>query len=231
MIEYLDWDSRFFKIKIGKTATKELTELQLNEIYSQKSNCGYDLVYLFCKNVHPEIEASIFKNNGALVDLKVTYSRIINKKQIIALPEIETYKGPLSSELLNLVLASGHKSRFKKDPILTRNFEKLYTQWIKNYMDGNLAKSILVHKTDNSITGFVTLDSFNGIGKIGLIAVDENTRGKGIGRQLLQAAENWYISNNIEQCKVVTQLDNVEACKLYEKFNYSIESIDRIYHI
>lgn len=231
MIEHLEWDSRFFKIKIGRVQLFQLTESILSELYIHKAEGGFELIYLFCKEASSQNEAFIVKKNGALVDLKVTYHKPISPKPLNEIPSIENYSGPLTDELLELALASGHQSRFKKDPKLAPFYNSLYTQWILKSLDGSLADAILVHRTDNKMTGFVTLKNNAGIGQIVLIAVNAQERGKGIGRQLLQAADNWYRANTIQHCTVVTQLDNLAACKLYENHGYTIEKIERIYHL
>lgn len=232
MIEQLDWDSHFFKLKIGRAHIHQLTEMALDKLYAQKVQGGFALVYLFCKTTSPQTEAFIFERNGALVDLKVTYHKPVDQNPPIdTTPAIEKYSGPLTDELLALALASGHQSRFKKDTRLEPFFETLYTQWIRHSLEGSMADAILVHLTENRITGFVTLKNNAGIGHIGLIAVNAQERGKGIGRQLLHAADNWYRTNTLKHCTIVTQQDNLSACKLYENHGYAIEKTERIYHL
>lgn len=231
MIELLHWDSHFFNMKIGRVQINPLTSKALNELYAQKAEGGFDLIYLFCHSGAPQNEAFIRERNGLLVDLKVTYHKTIIEKPIIHLPHVTVYAGPLTNDLLELALASGHQSRFKKDPKLEPFYESLYTQWISKSLDGSMADAVLAHHTEGRITGFVTLTHKALVGHIGLIAVHAEERGKGIGRQLLQAADNWYQANQMKTCTVVTQQDNLAACSLYESNGYAIEKTERIYHI
>jgi dTDP-4-amino-4,6-dideoxy-D-galactose acyltransferase len=68
-------------------------------------------------------------------------------------------------------------------------------------------------------------------GDIGIIAVDTEFRGKGIGTALMQSAESWLAKLNYKSMQVVTQGDNKPACKLYENCGYTIESVEYFYHI
>jgi dTDP-4-amino-4,6-dideoxy-D-galactose acyltransferase len=137
----------------------------------------------------------------------------------------------LDQSLLNLALLSGHKSRFKKDNHLNHKFESLYKLWIKKSLSGEMADAVFVAQSNDIIQGFVTVKKKNNHGQIGLIAVAPEAQGKGFGSKLLQAAEYWYVQNNIKKCTVVTQLDNIGACKLYERIGYRKEKTELVFHI
>jgi dTDP-4-amino-4,6-dideoxy-D-galactose acyltransferase len=78
--------------------------------------------------------------------------------------------------------------------------------------------------------GMVTISIEGDVGQIGLIAVSERQRGRGLGRQLLEAADRWMLSQGAKTAQVVTQLQNVAACRLYENGGYQIEKIEYLYH-
>lgn len=94
-----------------------------------------------------------------------------------------------------------------------------------------MADEVLVAKNkEDKQVGFVTLAVKEGIGDIGLLAVNENFRGQGIGSILLKYAENYFSKEHARGAKVVTQLDNVPACRLYEKMGYTIIKKESIFH-
>lgn len=110
-------------------------------------------------------------------------------------------------------------------------FKKLYKLWIGHYIDQRDSFDVLVYYVDNTIVGFVTLGEKNNRADIGLIAVDSKHRGKGIGKVLMQSAENVFISKGYSSIQVVTQGTNFQACRFYQKCNYTIESAKYFYHI
>jgi ribosomal protein S18 acetylase RimI-like enzyme len=69
-----------------------------------------------------------------------------------------------------------------------------------------------------------------GIGNIGLVAVAETHRGRGIGGRLIDAAHCWMVARQAAKTTVVTQGVNAPACRLYERVGYSIEQVEHYYH-
>jgi ribosomal protein S18 acetylase RimI-like enzyme len=70
----------------------------------------------------------------------------------------------------------------------------------------------------------------NGVGSIGLIAVNEKTRSKGIGSKLIAAADAFYHANGIGQSTVITQASNIQACRFYEKAGFQVIKKEYVYH-
>ena len=76
----------------------------------------------------------------------------------------------------------------------------------------------------------VTIIMEGDVGQIGLIAVSEQQRGRGLGRRLVEAADRWMFDHGAKSAHVVTQLQNVAACRLYENAGYKIKTIEYLYH-
>lgn len=231
MIEYLSWDTDFFRLKIGKSYISTLKPEALDALYIKKELEHYDLIYFFCDQTSAECETIITNHGGLLTDQKVTYQKQVDQTICEIPKQIKVYNGVLTDELLALALASGHDSRFKKDVRLAPRYDALYTQWITKSLDGSMADAVLVYQLNEEIQGFVTVKNKNGEGQIGLIAVSEKFRGKGIGTLLLHGADAWYNQHNISFCSVVTQLTNKQACLLYEKNSYTKAKTEIIYHL
>ncbi|HEY5590031.1 MAG TPA: GNAT family N-acetyltransferase [Paludibacter sp.] len=230
MISYLDWDSNFFGLKIGKIEMNISTINDMVEIEKLKIADEYDLVYLFIDKLDNSTIEWLEKKGVNLVDQKVIYQKNLVDHQIETMLRIEKYNGDVTPKLLELAIESGHKSRFMKDIRLTSRFIDLYRLWIEKSVNGELADELLVSYYNTEITGFVTLKKNKKIGTIGLIAVDKNFRGIGIGRGLLIAAENWFKSNNCNKMSVITQQENIEACRLYLRSGFKILKSQSIFH-
>ncbi len=232
MIEYLQWDSDFFNLKTGRTSLYKATASDVSELIEEKQKERYDVVYLFVQHIDADAKQLIFNSGGILADNKTTYHKHIDSNDDIEVsPTIKIYNEALTNELLKLAIDSGHKSRFASDPRLISFFPELYKQWIEKSLTGQLADVVMVYWHNQQITGFVTAKINNKHGQIGLIAVDAQARGRGIGKQLLQAIHQWYFQQQVESCTVVTQLQNNEACRLYEKTGYTLQSVQEIYHL
>ncbi len=229
--EILEWDSNFFSFKVCKIKSNNLTVTDFEAVLAYLSTINIKLIYYSAENEIPNnAENSIFYDIK-LVDKKTTFIKKI-KKNIVDNNLIEPYKEEFTNdELIKLAIQSGEYSRFNIDEkIGKQNFEKLYSLLINNSLKKDIAFEVLVFKPQKEITGFVTLGEKNLRADIGLIAVDVNLRGKGIGKLLMQAAENWFYDKKFNTIQVVTQLDNQPAVHFYTSCGYEIEKIENFYH-
>jgi ribosomal protein S18 acetylase RimI-like enzyme len=223
MIEKLVWDSDFFNLKIGKVTT---IENHLNKLSENELN-QFDLVYIFSEH---ELSENVL--NAQLLDIKVNFSKTnLCFKQVLNISEYDDSKHNYN-KLLELTFLSGIYSRFKKDHrFSTGSYEKLYKMWIDRSIDKSIAQHVLVEMLEGELAGFVTLQfKPDGIGVIGLIAVNPLFQGKKIASRLIQACENLCTLNNINVLEVSTQSDNNPAMNLYENSEFNIKNQQFIYH-
>ncbi|OQX96938.1 MAG: hypothetical protein B6I24_10435 [Bacteroidetes bacterium 4572_128] len=229
---FLEWDSNFFQKKIAKiTDINNLLNEEVNEILEILKSKKYNLVYFFSKKERNSFDKILKKYNGKILDKKVTYLKTMSKRDILS-SEIVKYKlNYPTNDLIKLAIDAGIYSRFNIDENIKKyKFEELYKNWIINSVNKSIAKDVLVYNYKNKIIAMVTLGEKNNIADIGIIAVNENFRGKGIGKKLILSAENWAIENNFKKLQVVTQKDNINACKFYENSGYKISKTEYIYH-
>lgn len=221
-IEFLEWDSGFFQKKIGKVILgneDKFEDFQIRE---------YDLVYVFSEND---------KLNYPLVDKKVVleFESIKSSEMSFDANCANFYDSEKNQyyELLSLALQSGSFSRFNIDKNFRNNeYEKLYTAWIDKSISKELSTDILIKEIDSKIGGFLTMASkTNKVAEIGLLAVDDKLRGKGIASDLLSTAIAYAKFSGFEKMQVTTQADNIPAMNLYLKSGFKILSTTFIYHI
>lgn len=229
----LEWDSEFFSFDVGRIHGKlKAKENGKNFIEIVKSNNARLIYY----SSELKLEFSIINKiigSIKLVDLKTTFLKILPDCKRIIQPLIFSYNKDYPEEkLIDLAIQSGEYSRFKVDKnIPDKKFKELYKLWIVNSVNRKFANEVLVYRVSNKIAGFVTLIEEDGVGSIGIIAVDKDQRGKGIGKILMNSAEYWFWNNNIRTIKVITQGENLPACMLYEKFGYHKIKQEYFYHI
>jgi ribosomal protein S18 acetylase RimI-like enzyme len=225
--EILSWDSNFFRFPVARINDKVdifSYEESLNDLFENNIKLAY---YSSTKEL-PILENKFYEMK--LVDKKVTYLKEVSSRA--ANENISFYdKDYPEQKLIDLAIESGIYSRFNLDTKIERkHFEDLYTKWIENSVTKKIADEVLVYKEEKKINGFVTIGKKNNRADIGIIAVDQSHRGNGIGKALMFSAENYYTCQ-LKSIQVVTQGDNLAACKLYESCGYVIEKKEYFYHL
>lgn len=230
----LPWDSDFFEIKVGKVVGEIDSEQAFTAVEHNFISEKYDLLYY-----SHEKELSPFFNinekiKSRLVDVKTTFGKKIDIAAQFD-PKIELTNESLdersSQQLFDLAIQSGEFSRFKIDPKISADkFKRFYETWMVNSLNKSFADAVLVYKIDDEMVGFITLNSNHNQASIGLIAVDHHYRGMGIGKKLIESGENFMYQQGFKTLQVVTQGENIAACRLYEKCGFRKLNSEYFYH-
>ena len=152
----------------------------------------------------------------------------------------------VSDRLKELAVESGMYSRFNTDESLSKEgFRAMFTMWLTNSLNRSLADEVFVVRdrvADRSVdggggeeVGFITVKKTGAnVVNIGLLAVSASHRRKGLAYALLSRAVLWALEavggDPAAMLTVVTQGDNKPACECYEKFGFSLSSVQDIYH-
>ena len=232
-LEIVEWDSSFFGYMVGRTIAKEITIDSVNEIISQAKNRNVKLLYLFIDGSDSVSQSSVEHVTAKLVDKKVTFGMDIRNTEVERDGHIELFElNEPSDKLIDLSIQSGLYSRYKTDPNFRNNeFEKLYTAWIVNSVKKQLADFIFVYKDAEKELGFITVKLSKDFGQIGLIAVDESSRGKSIGKKLIFSVIDLLKNKKVSDLQVATQKDNTAACHFYQNLGFSELRTEKVYHI
>lgn len=225
-IERLNWDSSFFGIEVGRTNQKQLSITTEDEINR------FDLLYL--KEDRPiELNSSLLNRKNLLADCKLVYSKQISNLNFSTDYIIKRCSGSfrLYEQLYSLAYLSGKYSRYKLDTnFAAGKFEEMYKMWVDNSISGEMADYLYYIEDAGKICAFVTLKITPEKGVIGLIATDQNARGRGFGKALVLKCEQTLRLEGIGILDVATQADNHVACRFYEKCEMSIKDRTFIYH-
>lgn len=230
-VERLNWDSDFFKMRIGKIVCNGNVIPYSLKTMLEKAATDYDLLYVFAKC---ELDCKPFFGDLKLVDKKVVYSGAVNcySEEYKTTREVEFYKAKqVNEELEKLAWISAGHSRYKTDSNFGATaYKKLYSEWIKNSINGKLADKVVCHKTNDIIDGFLTFKCYGSVADIGLVAVSENCQGLGIGSSIMKFTKKSLINMGIEKITVATQQDNIQACRFYEKQGFLPSKPVYVYH-
>lgn len=214
-IKYLNWDSTFFKKKIG--------EIEITNSNFQFPKMDYDLLYVKQKK---KFEFELSDYNELYNETQLTFFKTIenstsppDKKIFSALRD----KDFEIEQIYNLAFESGRNSRFKHDKKFTeKEFCELYKCWVDNSLNKKLAEDLLIYRVQDEIWGFITYNLMGLHASIGLIAVSPHKRGKGLGFKLLEAVEEKIRYKGIKKLFVKTQEHNNQSCAFYKKNGFGI---------
>jgi dTDP-4-amino-4,6-dideoxy-D-galactose acyltransferase len=221
MIEHLPWDSDTFGFRVGRLLAGA-SDAELLAGLAQARGDRYRLLYLAAPHGRPLPPGF----PARLVDRKVTFAKAATSHAPEAIPEYPV--GPADARLIALAHAAGEWSRYFVDPDFPRHAaERLYEIWIDRSARREIAGTVFA----TGGAGMITVDARDGTGNIGLFAVAPESRGRGLGSALMRAGENWMAARGAARFTVVTQQDNADACRLYHRFQYTIESVVDVYHI
>ena len=215
-IKKLEWDSQFFGFRVG--------DVFLEEDFSESKVFNSDYFSFIQFRSRNWFEIISDTHSLSYTETKIIFNKILKESNSLEEGIIDFDDSPLTdNSLYDLAYESGKYSRYKLDKKISEDrFKKLYQIWIENSINKSFASKIFYIKEKENILGFVTVKIKDNEAQIGLIAVAPNAQGKGLGKKLLLKTENYCFENNLKTLQIPTQLENVSACKFYEKMGYQI---------
>ncbi len=234
-ISVLDWDTEFFGFRVGQIIPNTLSSDTWNHInqeaISKEIKCLY--FYADAQDIQTPVEAS--KHGFLFVDFRISFSL-----PILSPPQSEPKAGILvrhatPSDAAGLKLMAKNAflhSRYYYDPGFDKDScDCMYQTWIENSLTGQ-ARDVLVVEANSKLAGFITLhvDDAQTTGRIGLICIDKDFRGKGLGRELIIEGIKWCCGLNLKKLTVVTQGRNIDAQRLYQNSGFRSETVGIYYH-
>lgn len=229
----LKWDSHHFQFPVARIEGAA-TLSDLAELLGQARIDGVKLVYW---SGPPEADLPpefVGRFAGALVDRKVTLTMPLGDEPVPTECTLRAWpRGSGAEPLVRLALMAGERSRFRVDPRFPQPlFELLYKEWIERSCSGDIADVVLVapDADGGEPQGLVTVAIKATVGHIGLVAVDAQARGRGLGTALMAAAHSFMAARGCTTASVVTQGDNLAALRLYARMGYRPAERSNVYH-
>lgn len=230
--EFLPWDSDFFGFRVERIRVPVHCDGSLAPMSDAIARSSARLTYVPVPAIserRDEIARMLLACGGVHYGSLITFRKNISPPHTdvrnLASPAIATC---LIEALFELAYASGHCSRFARDPMLASFFRPMYRKWLER--DFAVGRVFLV-PGEESPEGMATVSVRDGIGKIGLVAVRTDCRRKGHGTNLMRTVDAWLSSQGVGVCEVVTQGENVEALSLYRATGFESVSQEEIWHV
>lgn len=214
-IEFLDWESAFFGLPSAK--------LQFSE---QATALCADALHAYAVT-QAKIPADRLELADKLADLGF---RLVEGEVDLAMPvpaitladsasAAACYR--LAGEADIPALQEGARaafalSRFRAPWYQPEDSGRFYARWVENGVRGSFDHACLVIEQQGVIEGFVTLrDLGQQQARIGLLAAMPACSGRGVGQQLMLAAQYWCLARGIHTLRIATQVGNLAALRLY----------------
>lgn len=217
-IEPLDWENQFFHIYSGivKTGT--------GPAISSVDLAPFDLV-----QARVDSQQAILLDQLSGLGFKLVEGEAelwLNTEQAIRQNGITIARQHHIPELRQMAGDSFAMSRFRSPWYRPEESSRFYAQWIENAVLSRFDhQCLLATCQQGNIQGFVSLrEREDGKGQMGLLATSPKMRAQGVGERLVQAAVDWCRARRLTQLKIVTQLSNVAAMRLYLRCGARLEN-------
>jgi dTDP-4-amino-4,6-dideoxy-D-galactose acyltransferase len=233
--DFLEWDSQFFGLRIGRLNPKRITSQLLSAALEWVQAQAIDCLYFLAAAEDPQTIALAEAAGFRLKDIRITLEhslRAVAPPVADASEQIRAARPEDIPALRSIARVSHRIGRFYGDPRFPEcRCEELYETWIEKSCCG-YADVVLVAEQNGQPLGYVSCHlSPERRGSIGLIAVDSKVRGRGIGERLVQASLRHFREKGMDRAAVVTQGSNIASQRLYQASRFRTQSVELWYHL
>lgn len=230
-IDHVAFDTAHFGFSVARLAGDRLDDARAAEAVATCAAEGVRCLYFLARSDDDATVRAAEAHGFHLTDVRMTYERR---------PAATTPLGPdlvlrdaIPGDLPRLrALAAAHhtESRFYADPGFPRErCDALYANWMENSTKG-LADAVVVVARGANPVGYITWKGHAGEGSIGLISVDAEARGAGVGAALVARAVDLSAAARHSRITVVTQGRNRASQRLYQRGGFITGSMELWYH-
>ncbi|HYL75094.1 MAG TPA: GNAT family N-acetyltransferase [Bryobacteraceae bacterium] len=231
LCEFLDWDSRFFGLRIGRIVGHGLRSSHCPPILDWACEQRLDCLY-FLADIGAETIRLAEEHAFHLIDLRVTLAaspRPAGQEQIHE-DRIRPARSEDVAALRAIAGASHTDTRFYQDGRFPApSCDEMYRVWIEKSCHG-YADWVWVAEHQGQPAGYITCHLAGGEPRIGLTGVAAEARGTGLGHALVQRALAWFSEHDAPRVTVATQGANSRALRLYQHHGFATSAIQLWYH-
>jgi dTDP-4-amino-4,6-dideoxy-D-galactose acyltransferase len=231
--QFLDWDSKFFGIRIARVAGHRLDAERVTEIARAVRDQSIKCVYFLAE---PERETIRLAEQHGF--------QLINVRVTLAARLLSTYAGtwrddgireaaPADIPALGEIAARSYTdSRFYQDGRFPAFLcDEMYRAWIEKSCHG-YADIVLVAEQDGRPAGYICCHlKGDGGGQIGLMGANGGMKNQAVVRQLVYHALCWFQEREVRDVTVVTPGSNITAQRLYQRSGFLTRGTQLWYHL
>jgi dTDP-4-amino-4,6-dideoxy-D-galactose acyltransferase len=232
--EILEWDTNFFGFRVARVRGDALSQERVQRIDAWCRQNSVRCLYFLARADDADTTQFAGADGFLLVDIRMTFE--LRLPDTIASARSDTIVRPVRTEdiasLQRITQQSYLDTRFYFDPNFDRRVcDALYETWIKISCEG-YADEVLVVELGGVPVGYISchLDKKSQTGKIGLVGVSDQVRGRGVGQTLVSSALEWFSAQGVKTVEVVTQGRNCAAQRLYQRCGFLTQTVQLWYH-
>ena len=231
--EFLDWDSKFFGIRIARVAGHRLDAERVAEIARAVRDQCINCLYFLAESERDTIRLAE-RQGFQLINVRVT----------LAARVLSTYAGTWNDDgvreaapedipaLREIAARSYTDSRFYQDGRFPAFLcDEMYRAWIEKSCHG-YADIVLVAEQDGRPAGYICCHlQGDGSGQIGLMGANGGMKNQAVVRQLVHHALCWFQGREVRDVTVVTPGSNITAQRLYQRSGFLTRGTQLWYHL
>lgn len=229
----LGWDTKFWGQRIARLEESAVTPEALRAFDGWCTDNGIASAFLLVAADDRVSTLAAERAGFFFTDVRMTFRATVGGRPRVPLGgRLRLANSGDRGPLAELARASHASTRFFHDP----NFDDercrdLYAQWMISSLDG-AADAVIVAEAGGTPVGYVTceLDAGEDSGRIGLIAVEPASRGRGLGSALCEAALDWFSAEGALSVEIVTQGSNVSAQRVFQASGARTVSTELWFH-
>jgi len=239
-LNHLKWDSRFFGRSVYSVSDGGCTLDSMKQLLSGAGQTRDIKALIFVQDPDKGFVSAKHPRHWELIDVGSNVLFKLNLQQTTRTPPLNdtvnfsSWSGRQTPQRLReLAIAAGHLSRFRQDYRIGEQLANLlYCQWIEKSITGELAdRTFIASRPDREIVAMGTVKLVDNHASIGLIAVHDSMRGKGVGYGLIMHILSWVRAKRCATLNVSTQLSNEAAIHLYQKAGFRTHETKAITHL
>ena len=227
MIHLMEWDSEFFKRRIGRLEVDDESLESIESTLRKARDEGYK--YVMCRLTRQDqrvircLESCGFYLTDIGVNWEVETRKFAYRPKGLC-PNMRTADGNDVPALRKMAKSLFTQSRFYSDPFYSKaEADALHETWVANSVLSSAADIVFLVPNGGFVTCKKDSDDH---GNIVLIGVKEGQRGQGTGGMLLAEAIEWFKSNNVSSVSARALLKNIEAMNFYSSLGFYIKEYD-----
>jgi len=229
----LDWDSEHWGFPVARLNRNKLTEDLAARAIRWCKEHSVRCLYFAADGRCAETLRAAGNNGFRFIDVRVDLERGLLDDLTDAADGICREAVPQDLLAMEKLARVAHEdTRFFKDT----NFDRakagdLYAIWIaRDLRERQVFAAESADKPDCPL-GYVSVSiDADRIGRIGLVAVNAEARGRGLARLLVQRASAWCRSRDADLVRVATQGTNIPALRLYESCGFKTADVKIWFH-
>lgn len=235
---YLDWDTDFFGVRIGKLTAQRLDEATLAQVDAWCAEQNIDCLYYQAPADDPETIQLAGKAGFQLVEVRLIFERRLDDWEPVTRHRLGDEVAIRPAQLTDIPavqkIAQGSylDSRFYFDRRFAESrWQAYYRTWVKKSLEGR-AEMALIAETNHQVLGYITgVPSTDRTEMMyELTGVNPAARCAGVGQELFRSGMDWCVQHGIPYIWLATQGRNIATQRMVQRNGFITKACYLYYH-